>query len=293
MQPKKILVPVDPTPASQIAWKRAMDLSERFGAAVEGAFVQQLAYVVGGLGLGPTEAGLMVQPAPDAVAELRAKLGPYAVIHTLTGLPAEELTRFAEENGFDLIVMGTHGRHGLERAVLGSVAEDVARISTVPVLVVRSETSNIRSILAPVTEESHAVHGLNAAAEAAVTFKRKLRLLHVGWEGEAEARAAVERLFEKLPRALRESSRASVETATGDPAKAIAQAADERDLIVLVSRGGGRLRERILGSTPQRVLRQAHASVLIVPAGVGPGMRRGSARVTRRARGRAAARRLP
>jgi nucleotide-binding universal stress UspA family protein len=53
------------------------------------------------------------------------------------GSPAEEITRFAEEEGIDLIVIATHGRTGLKHIVVGSVAEKVVRTSSVPVLAVK------------------------------------------------------------------------------------------------------------------------------------------------------------
>lgn len=251
--PKKILVAVDGTRSSRMAWKRGVDLAERFGASVEGAHVKQLAYVVGGLGFGPTETGMLVQESPETQGRLKASLGPYAKLTALTGLPAEELTRYAAKNGFDLIVLGTHGRQGLERAVLGSVAEDVARLSSVPVLFVRSPVGNISGVLAPLNEKEHSRAGLKAAEEAAGLFRRNLRILRV-----------------------RE----------GEPAKTIVAAAGERDLIVMVSRPGRGLRERILGSTPQRVLRQTLSSVLIVPAKAARALRAGRRRVARRKRGR-------
>ena len=56
--------------------------------------------------------------------------------HVMDGDPAEEIVRFAQENGDSLIIMGTHGRKGLDRVVFGSVAENVLRSSPVPVLTV-------------------------------------------------------------------------------------------------------------------------------------------------------------
>jgi nucleotide-binding universal stress UspA family protein len=55
----------------------------------------------------------------------------------LLGDPAAELARFVAEEGCDLLVVGTHGRTGLSRLLLGSVAERVLRHAPVPVLVVR------------------------------------------------------------------------------------------------------------------------------------------------------------
>lgn len=55
----------------------------------------------------------------------------------VAGVPAEEIKRFAEEVGIDLIVLATHGRTGLRHIVMGSVAEKVVRLSGIPVLTVK------------------------------------------------------------------------------------------------------------------------------------------------------------
>jgi nucleotide-binding universal stress UspA family protein len=54
-----------------------------------------------------------------------------------TGTPAKVILDFANEEKVDLIVMGTHGRRGLDRVLLGSVTEEVVRVSKVPVMTVR------------------------------------------------------------------------------------------------------------------------------------------------------------
>jgi len=54
-----------------------------------------------------------------------------------SGVPFDQITRTAEELGADLIIIATHGRTGLKRALLGSTAENVVRHATCPVLVVR------------------------------------------------------------------------------------------------------------------------------------------------------------
>ena len=58
----------------------------------------------------------------------------------LEGHPSSELNTYAENNAVDLIVIGTHGRKGLDRLLIGSVADKVIREAKVPVLVVRSPT---------------------------------------------------------------------------------------------------------------------------------------------------------
>ncbi len=62
---------------------------------------------------------------------------------TATGDPAEEIIDYADDHGLDMIVMGTHGRGGFQRAVVGSVTDEVVRTASVPVLTVRAETSEL------------------------------------------------------------------------------------------------------------------------------------------------------
>lgn len=57
----------------------------------------------------------------------------------LTGSPVDEITRFAKEQTIDLIIVPTHGRTGLRRLVMGSVAEGIIRHASCPVLVTRAE----------------------------------------------------------------------------------------------------------------------------------------------------------
>ena len=59
----------------------------------------------------------------------------------IEGHPADEIVKFAEQNDIEMIVMGTLGKTGLDRFLLGSVAENVVRHSKIPVLVVRGENS--------------------------------------------------------------------------------------------------------------------------------------------------------
>jgi nucleotide-binding universal stress UspA family protein len=63
--------------------------------------------------------------------------GLTVVTETVEGNPYEEILEYASKRGIDMIIMGTHGRTGLDRVVMGSVAERVVRRSPVPVLTVR------------------------------------------------------------------------------------------------------------------------------------------------------------
>lgn len=132
---KKILYPTDFSSFSNQAYFHAVALAEQHGASLTVLYV----YVPG-----MTEPGV----APGATAQRRhwreqlEQIRPVdptiAVYHVLLeGDPASEIVRYASDNGIDLIVMGTHGRTGLERLLMGSVAERVLRESTCSVLVVK------------------------------------------------------------------------------------------------------------------------------------------------------------
>ena len=71
-------------------------------------------------------------------AEEVERLHPEYVVRA--GGPAEEVVRYADVCGADLIIMGTHGRTGLAHALMGSVAEQVVRTASCPVLLIRSGT---------------------------------------------------------------------------------------------------------------------------------------------------------
>lgn len=71
-------------------------------------------------------------------AELRQDIKNVEYV-VLRGVPYEEILRFAKENGIDLIVIGTHGRKGLDRFLFGSTAEKVVRYAHCPVLTVRGQ----------------------------------------------------------------------------------------------------------------------------------------------------------
>jgi nucleotide-binding universal stress UspA family protein len=79
----------------------------------------------------------------EALTQLRDLMPPSFPgtwdVEIASGTPAETIVRVAEENAADLIVMGTHGRTGLQHVLLGSVAEKVVRLASCPVMTVRYE----------------------------------------------------------------------------------------------------------------------------------------------------------
>ncbi len=84
---------------------------------------------------------LLKEEGEVAVGRVKEAAGPGVDVetHVLEGNPALEITRFAKDHGVDLIVVGTLGKSGIDRILLGSVAEKVVRIAPCPVLVIKSQ----------------------------------------------------------------------------------------------------------------------------------------------------------
>jgi universal stress protein A len=140
----KILVPVDFSMHSAEATRVAADLAKRFDASLTLAYVYDpLAYAL------PDGFAMMPQPEIDRLLEaLRAQLSasqrmaleagaPRVDAKLLQGFVAGQIVEFAGRGEFDLIVMGTHGRTGLQHLVMGSTAERVVRLASCPVLTVK------------------------------------------------------------------------------------------------------------------------------------------------------------
>jgi nucleotide-binding universal stress UspA family protein len=146
---KKILAPIDFTEASKQSLDCAMSLAAALGAVVSVVHVYQIpvySFPDGAIVASAEFATRLSETAQknlDAVVSGCKGRGVPVIGVLVTGSPAEEIIHVAEREGADLIVTGTHGRHGLGRMLLGSVAEQVLRASPVPVLVVKSPANGV------------------------------------------------------------------------------------------------------------------------------------------------------
>ena len=138
MSAKKILVPSDFSHASDAILPLATSIARDRDAEILFVHVQEppVAYAAGELYYGP------IEPDTDALEQMLNRLQPTdpkvpCRHQMLLGEPATEIVRMAEDLGVDMIVMGTHGRSGLARMLMGSVAEKVVRRATCPVLTVK------------------------------------------------------------------------------------------------------------------------------------------------------------
>ena len=140
MDLKKILVPTDFSEYAATALNYAASLARDTGATLCIVHVQEdtAAYADYGLGGFPVNA----EAPDDAVFErMLSEVKPSDDVDCshklLHGLTAQEIVQCAEAEDADLIVMGTHGRKGLTRLLMGSVAEEVVRKAVCPVLTVK------------------------------------------------------------------------------------------------------------------------------------------------------------
>jgi nucleotide-binding universal stress UspA family protein len=184
----------------------------------------------------------------------------------------------------DLIVMGTHGRHGFDRLTLGSVTEKVLRKAHCPVLAVRKPAPDIitneevadpvqlRKILFCTDFSDHAHRALSYALSLAMECNAELTLLHVLDDvGTAQflqegTNAALQELKRPVPPDARNWCSIQAVVRVGRPYQEIFQLALElqADLIIMGARGRGALDLAPFGSTTHRVLQLGSCLVLAV-----------------------------
>lgn len=151
LQIARILVPVDFSPASKAALDAALTFAELFDAKIEALHVWELpVYVRPDLMVWKEGSEDHRKPMKDvAQAQASEHMDKFLLAvpaerrgciteHLVSGAPVDVILDLIEREGFDLVVMGTHGRTGLSRWLLGSVAERVTRGATRPVLTVRA-----------------------------------------------------------------------------------------------------------------------------------------------------------
>ena len=152
---KRVLVPTDFSPASDIAFRYAVDLAARQGATMHLLHVVEESSLAAAYpdGFYVEPPNLRAQVIDESLRRLKAMVATCAeaqittTTETQVGRSSRTIVDVAKSRGTDLIVMGTHGRSGFAHFVLGSVAERVVRTAPCAVLTVR-ETSRVAEIVA-------------------------------------------------------------------------------------------------------------------------------------------------
>lgn len=141
--PRNILVPVDLGEQTESVLDYTVALAAKLDAKIHLLHVLGRPLFGEGTGIVVTETVsneviARCQNELDRLMHARASKVPFAQTPLRFGDPRTEIQAAAAEIGVDLIVMGTHGRRGVSRLVLGSVAESIARTARCPVLLVRA-----------------------------------------------------------------------------------------------------------------------------------------------------------
>jgi nucleotide-binding universal stress UspA family protein len=137
IQLRNVLVAVDFDDASMVALTYARTLAANFGArlhvlhVLENLFLRPMANDPRAI-----EEGVARRLRDTLTPEDRQQLDAVAVVRK-SDSPADEIVKYAQDEGINLVVMGTHGRPGVAHLLMGSVAEKVVRTAPCPVLTIR------------------------------------------------------------------------------------------------------------------------------------------------------------
>lgn len=259
---RRVLVPANFSRPSRNGWAWACELFDADADKEVFCAVERPAAPVLGLPV-PALTALQLR---GLVAGLRRRY-PGGRPRVLEGDPATLILRRAR--AADLVVMGSHGREGLSRALLGSVCEAVVRDSPVPVLVVKGAPKPIESVLVPVNLAPYSRRGLELAARAAADLGATLTVLHVSPEGArgSNPRFFLNGMLALLPGKLVAAVRPRILVRTGDPVREILTQSRRHGLVVLTAHRKSLLEDLVLGTTVERVLRHARVPVLAAPSG--------------------------
>jgi len=182
--------------------------------------------------------------------------------------PYQDIVRLASENRVDMIIVGRHGRTGLVRLMMGSVAAKVIGHAPCNVLVV-SPTARIefKNILIATDGSRYSQTAIHEAIGIAKRCNGSLVALSVA-SADAERKAAEDTVRYATELAAKEGVKAEGITIIGKPYEAIVETAKQKraDLIVVGSHGRRGLERLLMGSVTERVIGHTEAGVLVVKA---------------------------
>jgi nucleotide-binding universal stress UspA family protein len=276
-----VLVALDLSPAADAMLRRLPGLRELGARTLTLVYVAAVDYPVFGAVANLDHHRKRLDDAAPALAAD----GFEVQVVVAVGHPAGEILNAAGERGASLVLIGSrsHGRVG--EAFVGSVAWEVVRRARIPVLLQRLEPATERPegplVASGCNVPAHVVFptDFSGVTDRAFVFvdafahlgARSFTLLHVREEEDSAAdrdsdHERLEALAERLRAAGAES--VAIEVLAGDPARQVLRLAEQHPdtMIVMGTRGRGRVAEAVLGSVTRDVVRRARGSVLLVPA---------------------------
>jgi nucleotide-binding universal stress UspA family protein len=299
MAMREILFPTDFSEPAQYAGRYAALMARRLGAALHVLHVPMLPVPPAGDGT-PADGHAARRRAGDRLRQL-VRAAEFQGVRTRVSaggpIPEDAIVEAAERS--DLVVMGTHGRTGLSRLVLGSVTERVVAAAPCPVLVVKhpevvvelpwggalrsrrpiAGVPRLQRLLVPLDGSPASESALGGAAELAQAFNAVIvlvmvltPLLGITMRAEDASLLDVADAATYLARKQLDLTAAGVAVQRvirmGDPATQILACADEHraDLIALATHGRSGVRRWLLGSVTEKVLRASDIPVLVFRA---------------------------
>jgi nucleotide-binding universal stress UspA family protein len=289
---ERILCPVDFSEFSVGAYSYASSLAQRYGAKL---FVQHVvemwrhpsAYFAVKVDLYAEFSQLFLKRAEEELqtfvrSHAQNGVRPESVIRE--GLATDGILSLADEQKIDLIVMGTHGRRGMDRLMLGSVTERVLREAHCPVLAIRKPPRNfvasatgrhvieLRRILFCTDFSDYSNRALDYALYLAAEHNSELMLVHALEDAPKPARVkatiakANEALGKLIPPEAKKRYRIATTVRIGRAYQEIVQLASEMDadLVIMAVRGRNSLDLLVFGSTTYRVIQLSTCPVLAV-----------------------------
>jgi nucleotide-binding universal stress UspA family protein len=288
--PRRIVAGTDFSDTSTWALRHAVMWAERTGAELIVLHVQEFPPISGDPYFGSYNIAQIMEATREAVTkhleEHVREIVPAGVRvkrELLAGAAAGGIEEAAEAAGADLVVLGTHGRGGFTRWLLGSVAERALRMASRPTLIVRQvddeDRPRLQAILCPMNDSAVAMEAFRVAFATARIFSAKLTVLTVveasdDNETPGDLARAVETLRERLrkeigPSAEEELARCQFQAVArqGDAAEQVIELARESgtDLVVLGAQHKTFFDTTVIGVTTVRVTRHAPCPVLVVP----------------------------
>jgi nucleotide-binding universal stress UspA family protein len=295
---KTILVPLDGSELAEIAIPYAEELAGKFGSKVILLNVRKPsedpnnpeleAYLKEMIAIVEQD----IKKSPDL--PLGEKVKVESVTIGLSGLlthPAEEILNYTEKKNISLIIIATHGRTGIKRWALGSVAEKVVRASTKPILLVRANIDghkkiSLSNILVPLDGSKQSETLLPYIKNLASELKSKIILLHVisqpyqiytGTEGVVEVcytreelkmkRVDAKNYLERLGRlCIGKGIIFSTQVRVGEAAEEIIKLAEKHniDLVAMSTHGRSGFSRWEHGSIADKVLHAGNTPLLLV-----------------------------
>jgi nucleotide-binding universal stress UspA family protein len=286
----RILVPTDGSDHAVAAAKYAFELAGALGADVDVVSVVDVQGAAGPFSAGGIDQeflGRLESEAEAAIEAVEALGEEEQTVHTATmeGAPGETLVEYVSDHGVDLVVMGTRGRSGLKRYVLGSVTERVLRHAPVPVFTTRvtavPDDPTFDRVVVPTDGSETAELAVAQAVTIARAFDATVHAISVVDIGRMAAQSDMTpatAIYDRLKEGATEATetvaeragRADVDVVTevreGFPASEILDytAETDGDLIVMGTRGHTGVERFLLGSTTERAVRNADTPVLAV-----------------------------